>query len=240
MSPPSSSSLEPSPPPVDEELIHSRIQAIRAQIPEHVEIMAVSKGYSVNHIRAAYRAGIRHFGESRVQEAAAKQAQLQDLTDIVWHLIGHLQTNKVKPALRQFAWIDSVDSLRLAKLINQKAWELHLTPKLCLQVKLAPDPNKFGWPIPDLLQSLPELNQLLQVQIVGLMTILPLGLSSEAALDLFRKLAELADYIQRSGYEHLQVHTLSMGMSDDYLLAVAAGSNLIRLGRALFADAERK
>jgi uncharacterized pyridoxal phosphate-containing UPF0001 family protein len=125
-------------------------------------------------------------------------------------LIGHLQTNKVKPALKQFAWIDSVDSLRLAR------------------------------PIPDLLQSLPELNQLLQVQIVGLMTILPLGLSSEAALDLFRKLAELADYIQRSGYEHLQVHTLSMGMSDDYLLAVAAGSNLIRLGRALFADAEQE
>lgn len=105
--------------PLDEQLIHSRIQAIRAQIPDHVEIMAVSKGYSADHIRAAYRAGIRHFGESRVQEAAVKQGQLQDLTDIVWHLIGHLQTNKVKPALKQFAWIDSVDSLRLAKLINQ-------------------------------------------------------------------------------------------------------------------------
>ncbi len=237
---PSSSVLEPALPPVDEELIHRRIQAIRAQIPSHVEIMAVSKGYSVNHIRAAYRAGIRHFGESRVQEAAGKQAQLQDLTDIVWHLIGHLQTNKVKPALKQFAWIDSVDSLRLAKLIDQKAGELQLTPKLCLQVKLAPDPNKFGWLIPDLLQSLPQLNQLLQVEIVGLMTILPLGLSSEAALELFRKLAELAESIRQSGYERLQLHTLSMGMSDDYLLAVAAGSNFIRLGRALFAGAERR
>ncbi|MCJ2542923.1 YggS family pyridoxal phosphate-dependent enzyme [Thermostichus vulcanus] len=226
--------------PVDESLIHSRIQAVREQIPEHVEIMAVSKGYSADHIRAAYQAGIRHFGESRVQEAAQKQAQLQDLPDIIWHLIGHLQTNKVKPALKQFAWIDSVDSLRLAKLLNQKAWELHLSPKLCLQVKLAPDPNKSGWSISELLQSLPQLDQLLQVQISGLMTILPLGLDSETALELFRKLVELADHIQRSGYEHLNLQTLSMGMSEDYPLAVAAGSNLIRLGRALFAEADRK
>ncbi|MEN9203989.1 MAG: YggS family pyridoxal phosphate-dependent enzyme [Thermostichus sp. DG_1_6_bins_120] len=223
---------------VNAPLIHSRIQAIREQIPKHVEMMAVSKGYSVDHIRAAYQAGIRHFGESRVQEAAQKQAQLQDLPDIVWHLIGHLQTNKVKPALKQFAWIDSVDSLRLAKLLNQKAWELRVSPKLCLQVKLAPDPNKFGWSVSDLLQSLPQLDQLLQVQIVGLMTILPLGLDSETTLSLFRKLAELADHIQRSGYQHLQLQTLSMGMSDDYPLAVAAGSTLIRLGRSLFADAE--
>ncbi|MEN9231651.1 MAG: YggS family pyridoxal phosphate-dependent enzyme [Thermostichus sp. DG02_5_bins_236] len=223
---------------VNEPLIHSRIQAVREQIPKHVEIMAVSKGYSADHIRAAYQAGIRHFGESRVQEAAQKQAQLQDLPDIVWHLIGHLQTNKVKPALKQFAWIDSVDSLRLAKLLNQKAWELHLSPKLCLQVKLAPDPNKSGWSISELLQSLPQLDQLLQVQIGGLMTILPLGLDSEAALGLFRKLVELSDHIQRSGYEHLNLQTLSMGMSDDYPLAVAAGSTLIRLGRSLFADAE--
>ncbi|MGQ9837528.1 MAG: YggS family pyridoxal phosphate-dependent enzyme [Cyanobacteriota bacterium] len=221
---------------VNEPLIHSRIQAVREQIPEHVEIMAVSKGYSADHIRAAYQAGIRHFGESRVQEAAQKQAQLQDLPDIIWHLIGHLQTNKVKAALKQFAWIDSVDSLRLAKLLNQKAGELHLCPKLCLQVKLAPDPNKSGWSVAELLQSLPQLDQLLQVQISGLMTILPLNLDSETALGLFRKLAELADHIQRSGYKHLNLQTLSMGMSEDYPLAVAAGSNLIRLGRFLFAE----
>ncbi|MEN9224976.1 MAG: YggS family pyridoxal phosphate-dependent enzyme [Thermostichus sp. HHBFW_bins_43] len=238
MPPSTSKSFGPPMGTVDAHLIHRRIQAIRKGIPDHVEIMAVSKGYSVDHIRAAYQAGIRHFGESRVQEAGPKQAELQDLSDIVWHMIGHLQTNKVKAALKQFAWIDSVDSLRLAKLLNQKAWELHRTPKVCLQVKLAPDPNKSGWLIPDLLQSLPQLDQLLQVQIVGLMTILPLGLSSEAALDLFRKLVELADHIQRSGYEHLQLHTLSMGMSDDYPLAVAAGATLIRLGRSLFADAD--
>ncbi|MCF2972021.1 YggS family pyridoxal phosphate-dependent enzyme [Synechococcus sp. Nb3U1] len=225
---------------VNEPLIHSRIQTVRERIPAHVEIMAVSKGYSADHIRAAYQAGIRHFGESRVQEARQKQAELQDLSDIIWHLIGHLQTNKVKPALKQFAWIDSVDSLRLAKLLNQKAWELQLSPKLCLQVKLAPDPNKSGWSIAELLQSLPQLDQLLQVQISGLMTILPLGLDSEAALELFRKLVELADHIQRSGYEHLNLQTLSMGMSDDYPLAVEAGSNLIRLGRSLFADADLK
>ncbi len=223
---------------VNEALIHRRIQAIREQIPNHVQIMAVSKGYRAEHIRAAYQAGIRHFGESRVQEAIQKQAQLQDLPDIIWHLIGHLQTNKVKPALKHFAWIDSVDSLRLAQLLNQKAQELQLSPKLCLQVKLAPDPNKFGWSVPDLLQSLPQLNQLLQVHICGLMTILPLGLDAEAALALFRQLADLADSIQRSGYERLQMQILSMGMSDDYPLAVAAGSNLIRLGRALFAGSD--
>jgi hypothetical protein len=220
---------------VNAQLIQDRIAQVRSQIPAQVQIMAVSKGYTPDHIRAAYAVGIRHFGESRVQEALQKQDQLQDCPEICWHLIGHLQTNKVKLALQRFSWIDSVDSWKLAALLNEKATELHCRPQLCLQVKLAPDPDKYGWEVEDLWNLLPQLDQLDQVLWRGLMTILPLGLSEASAFQIFQNLHSLADQINQTGLPHLRMEVLSMGMSGDYLLAVAAGSTQIRLGRALFA-----
>ncbi len=220
---------------VNAQLIQDRIAQVRSQIPAQVEIMAVSKGYTPDHIRAAYAAGIRHFGESRVQEAEQKQDHLQDCPEICWHLIGHLQSNKVKLALQRFSWIDSVDSWKLAALLNQKAIELHCHPLLCLQVKLAPDPDKYGWELEDLWNQLPKLDQLDQLQWKGLMTILPLGLSEASAAQIFLDLRTLAAQINQKGWSHLQIEVLSMGMSGDYHLAVAAGSTQIRLGRALFA-----
>lgn len=220
---------------VNAQLIQERIAQVRSQIPAQVQIMAVSKGYTPDHIRAAYAAGIRHFGESRVQEAQHKQDQLQDCPEICWHLIGHLQSNKVKLAVQRFSWIDSVDSWKLATLLNQKAAELHCQPHLCLQIKLAPDPDKYGWELEDLWDHLPQLDQLEQVQWKGLMTILPLGLSETSASQIFQDLHTLATQINQKGWPHLQIEVLSMGMSGDYPLAVAAGSTQIRLGRALFA-----
>lgn len=222
-------------PPVHTHLIQQRIAQIQAAIPAHVQIMAVSKGYTPAHIRAAYQAGLRHFGESRVQEAMGKRPHLQDCPEITWHLIGHLQTNKVKQALELFQWIDSVDSYRLAQLLDQKAAGMAIRPQVCLQVKLAPDPNKYGWPVPDLMADLPELDQLTHLDIQGLMTILPQGLAAPEVRSLFGSLTDLAAQIRTQSHIHLDPQVLSMGMSGDYLEAIAAGSTQIRLGRSLFA-----
>jgi pyridoxal phosphate enzyme (YggS family) len=226
--------------PCSFDTIQDRIHQIRREIPDHVTIMAVSKGVSPDAIRAAYAAGIRHFGENRIQEAKAKQPELTDCPEIIWHLIGHLQSNKVKAALSLFDWIDSVDSLSLAKLIDQQAAMANLPPpRVCLQVKLAPDPQKYGWSVSDLLGTLPALSQLHNVRFCGLMTILPLGVIGSEAGHLFSQLPKLAAMIAAQGYPNLDLQVLSMGMSADYVEAVKAGSTQVRLGRILFSAVDR-
>ncbi|QXE26264.1 hypothetical protein B6N60_04995 [Richelia sinica FACHB-800] len=185
-------------------------------------------------MREAYTAGIRDFGESRIQEAASKQAELQDLPDITWHMIGHLQSNKAKKALELFQWIHSVDNLHLALRLDQLAQQLSVNPQVCLQVKILPDPNKSGWTISDLLTDLPSLNQCHHLKIQGLMTIPPLGLNEEETLKVFQETQELARKIQAHQWSHLQMQQLSMGMSGDYKLAIQAGSTMVRLGTILF------
>ena len=158
------------------ESIAERITNIRSNLPESVRLIAVTKQVSVDTIRTAYAAGIRDFGENRVQEAEAKQAQLQDLPNITWHLIGHLQTNKAVKALKQFQWIHSVDSLKLARPLNALSEEFSCSPNICLQVKILPDPHKYGWSMAELMSDLAELNQCQNLKIKGLMTIPPLSL----------------------------------------------------------------
>ncbi|MDY7021126.1 MAG: YggS family pyridoxal phosphate-dependent enzyme, partial [Cyanobacteriota bacterium] len=118
--------------------IAERIAEIRAQIPDVVRLVAVTKTVSVEAMRAAYAAGVRDFGENRIQEAMEKQEQLQDLPDITWHLIGHVQSNKAIKAVQHFQWIHSVDSLKLAKRLDKLAQESDCQPKVCLQVKILP------------------------------------------------------------------------------------------------------
>ena len=123
------------------ESIEHNINTIRKGIPAKVKLMAVTKYVSVEAMRAAYATGIQDFGESRIQEAETKQQALTDLPDLSWHLIGHLQSNKVRKALQIFDWIHSVDSLKLAQQIDRIAAELNIRPKICLQVKILPDPD---------------------------------------------------------------------------------------------------
>jgi hypothetical protein len=217
-------------------LITERIAHIRQQLPPGVRLIAVTKQVSVDAMREAYAAGVRDFGESRIQEAEVKSAQLGDLPDLNWHLIGHLQTNKAKKALEHFQWIHSCDSLNLAQRLNRLAAELSLRPKVCLQVKVVPDPNKYGWTVPELLADLAELNRCDALQIQGLMTILPLGLSQQDSLSVFERTRELAEKIRQQNWSNLKMDELSMGMSDDYLLAVQAGATLVRLGRIIFGE----
>ena len=218
------------------DLIASRIASIRQQLPDAVKVIAVTKQVSVVAMREAYAAGVRDFGESRVQEAEFKQTQLQDLTDITWHFIGRLQSNKAKKALEKFQWIQSLDSLKLAQRLDQLAETLEDKPQICLQVKILPDPNKSGWTVPSLLADLPELNQCTNLKIQGLMTIPPLGLNDSEILNVFECTRELAQKIQQQNWSNIQMQQLSMGMSDDYQLGVQAGATMVRLGRILFGE----
>ncbi|MBN3943761.1 MAG: YggS family pyridoxal phosphate-dependent enzyme [Nostoc sp.] len=216
--------------------ISERIVTIRSSLPTSVKLIAVSKQVSAQAIRSAYNAGIRDFGESRIQEAASKQAELQDLPDITWHFIGHLQGNKAKKAIEQFSWIHSVDNLKLAQRLDQLAQQLGVSPQVCLQVKILPDPNKSGWSVPELLADLPTLNQYKNLQIQGLMTIPPSGLNDSEILSVFNLNRELAKEIQEQNWSQIKMQHLSMGMSGDYELAVEAGATMVRLGTILFGD----
>lgn len=211
-----------------------QIEAVQQSLPAEVTLVAVTKQLPVELLRIAYAAGIRDFGESRVQEAIAKQAALSDLDDITWHLIGQLQTNKARKALEHFQWIHSVDSLKLALRLDQLAAELGVRPHCCLQVKMVPDPPKTGFDREALAAALPQLSQLSHLNLVGLMTIPPQGTDLEAAGAIFRAARELAGQLSQPGDYQLPMTTLSMGMSGDYLAAIAAGSTLVRLGTILF------
>lgn len=216
-------------------LIAERIAKVREHLPASVKLIAVTKQVPSSAMREAYKCGLRDFGESRVQEAANKQAELQDLPDITWHFIGRVQSNKAKKVLEQFQWIHSLDSLKLAQRLDQLAQQSCPT-QVCLQVKHKSDPNKSGWTVPELLADLPELNQCSNLQIRGLMTIPPLGLNQSEILSVFNRTRELAEKIQQQNWSHIQMQHLSMGMSDDYQLALGAGTTMVRLGRILFGE----
>lgn len=216
--------------------IIDRVTAITHELPPQVRLVGVSKRQPASAIRAAYQAQLRDFGESMVQEAIAKQAELEDLEGVTWHLIGHLQSNKARKALEHFEWIHSVDSLKIAVRLNKIAAEISRSPACCLQVKLVPDPTKFGFSLEELWSALPQLNELQHLKIVGLMTIPPLESSMAEVEAIFQQARMLADQINQQGFDRLHLSELSMGMSGDYPMAIAAGSTMIRLGSTLFGD----
>ena len=213
-------------------MIADRINKIRANIPPQVKLVAVSKYTTTEAIRVAYDAGVRDFGESRVQESKIKQEELADLSDITWHMIGSLQSNKARQAIAQFDWIHSIDRLSLAEQCDRLILELGKSPKLLLQVKLVDDPSKSGWSESELLDDLSKLKKLQNFNIVGLMSILPLGLDESQAYEVFSRVGELAQRLRSLGWNNLQ--ELSMGMSADYAIAVKAGASIIRVGSQIF------
>jgi PLP dependent protein len=212
------------------------IRTFRASIPKHVRTVAVTKTLPAWMIRAAYEAGIRDVGENRIQEAIAKQAELQDLPDLTWHYIGHLQSNKVQKALEHFDWIQSVDSLALARRLDRQGQARPTKPNVCLQVKLLDDPAKSGWTPLDLDRDLAPLRSLRNLNIRGLMVIAPYGLATADLTELFRSAQKLRLQLADSLLLGSGFTELSMGMSGDYGLAIAAGSTIIRPGRILFGE----
>ena len=220
-----------SPDPLHPQSAEARLAAIQAELPPGCRLLAVSKGQPAAAIRALAAAGQRSFAESRLQEAAAKQQELADLPDLDWHFIGRLQANKVRPVLRTFATIHSVDSLALAERLARIAAEEQCAPQVLLQVKLRPDPSKGGFEPQELLRDWPQLQQLAPLRISGLMTIAPLALDLQERRRLFQDCAALAG--------ELGLGELSMGMSGDWREAAASGSTWVRIGSALFGERQQ-
>jgi pyridoxal phosphate enzyme (YggS family) len=203
-----------------------RLEHYRGRLPSTCQLLAVSKGQPVERIREAVACGQASFGESRLQEAVAKQEALTDLPPLDWHFIGRLQANKVRAILRHFSTIHSLDSLPMAERLNRIAREEATTPRVFLQVKLWPDPNKTGFSAEELREVWPALQRLEALDLVGLMTMAPLDLNLEERKALFEGCRALA--------VELGLAELSMGMSGDWPEAVKAGSTWIRLGSSLF------
>jgi PLP dependent protein len=219
-------------PDLEKKSIGDRCNAILQTLPATVKLVAVSKYATVAAIREAYAAGIRDFGESKVQDTQKKQQELQDLKDITWHMIGHLQSNKVRAAIKCFDWIHSVDRVSIAQQMDRLVIETGKFPNICLQVKLASDPQKTGWHETELMLDLPAIKQCKNLHVLGLMTILPLGLDEDESARVFLKAAQLAKKLRNEGFSDLQ--HLSMGMSGDYHIAVKSGATIVRIGNLIF------
>ena len=198
--------------------------------PDEVTLVAVSKTFPVDAIRAAMAAGQRVFGESRVQEAEAKIDQLP--ATACWHFIGRVQRNKVRKILPRFDVIHAIDSLRLAQYADTIASELGLFPKVFLQVNIGGEATKGGFDPAVLRAEIEELLQLPRLEILGLMCIPPVGPDAEAARPWFAALRELRDQLQSSSGARLP--GLSMGMSGDFEVAIEEGATHVRVGSSIF------
>jgi PLP dependent protein len=206
--------------------------------PEEITLMAVSKTFGPERIREAYGAGLRVFGENRVQEFSGKIEALRDLSAAEWHLIGHLQSNKAGKAAELFAAVDSVDSLKLAEKLNAAAEKLGKSLAVLIEVNVGGEEAKSGvdpesGELDALLQSAPRLNNL---KIRGLMTIPPFTEDPESARPFFRKLRELCDGIRARNLAAISMETLSMGMSHDFEVAIEEGSTCVRVGTGIFGE----
>jgi pyridoxal phosphate enzyme (YggS family) len=191
-----------------------------------ITLVAVTKGVETSAIRAAFDSGIRDFGENRVQEAEGKIAQLSDLKPAVtWHMVGHLQSNKAKAAVELFDIIHSVDSVRLAEILSRRAQK---TLPVLLEVNVSGEVTKAGFSLGELVVAVKEIGQLPNLKLMGLMTVAPVTTEPEAVRPVFRKLRELRDSL---GLKHL-----SMGMTDDFEVAIEEGATMLRIGRAIFGE----
>lgn len=217
---------------IRDELSESAINAGR--MPDEVRLMAVTKTVEVEYINHAISAcGIDLIGENKVQEYLSKKDELA-LEGVEKHLIGHLQTNKVKKILAEVDMIQSVDSLRLAKIISEEAVKKDISASILLEVNIGDEESKTGFDKVAFFDSLDEIGELPSISVKGLMTIPPV---CESNLQLEKYFAMMYDYyseIKSRNYSNFDFNILSMGMSGDYTEAVKHGSNLVRVGSAIF------
>ncbi|WP_395738696.1 YggS family pyridoxal phosphate-dependent enzyme [Prosthecobacter sp.] len=222
--------------------LSERLQAIRDRMthaaqrcgrdPGSVELLAVSKTFPVEAIREAMAAGQLMFGENKVQEILAKAPQLP--AEVQWHLIGHLQSNKVRKVLPHVKAIHSVGSLDLARDVDRIAGELGLVAKVYLEVNLGDESSKHGFGTEDVRASLEALRALKQLEIQGLMCIPPFDDDAEKSRPYFAQLRELRDELEKRGGAPLPL--LSMGMSHDFEIAIEEGATMVRVGSAIFGE----
>lgn len=215
--------------------VEENVKYFLQKIPDNVKVIAVTKTVDSDRIRIAVKSGIKDIGENKVQEALSKFEELKDL-DIKWHLIGTLQSNKAKKAVEIFDLIHSVDSFKLATVLNKEAEKLSKIQDILLQVNVSKEETKSGFFVEDLFNALPELAELKNLSIKGLMTIGPDTENEEFIKNCFSDLREIKEKINSGKYLKREINILSMGMTNDYEIAITEGSNMIRLGRAIFGE----
>ena len=228
--------------------IATNLEAVRTRIAaaahrcgrkaDGISLLAVSKTFPPEAIREAYAAGQRLFGENKVQEFEKKAVDLNDLTAAEFHMIGHLQSNKSKPAVELFQAVDSVDSLKLAERLNAAAAEFNKTLPILLEINVGGEEAKSGISL-DWTEVEPFLAYAAKwknLQIDGLMTLPPYTEDPEGARPYFHQLRELRDEIARRNFPGVKMDVLSMGMSHDFEVAIEEGSTCVRVGTAIFGE----
>jgi len=223
-------------------MIAENIESVRQKIvsackksgrpPEDVALVCVTKMASVEEIGEALSLGVAILGENRVQDASGKYAVIGDRAE--WHLIGHLQTNKAKDAVKIFSLIHSVDSLRLAREIDKEASKIGKAQDILIQVNTSGEESKFGIKPAEAESLVKELSLYRNITIKGLMTIAPEVDDPETVRPYFRALRELKDKVNAERTTQNALRTLSMGMTNDFEIAIEEGSNMVRIGRAIF------
>ncbi len=201
--------------------------------PAEVTLVAVSKTFSADHVRAAWEAGHRDFGENKVQEALQKIGLTSDM-EIRWHLIGHLQSNKVKKSAPAFACIHSIDSVDLLQRLDQAAAEHGSTPEVLVQVDLAGETTKFGASVEEARRIVDAASAAKAVRLIGLMLLPPWNEDQEQTRPWFVRLRELRDRWVAEGAPADSLRHLSMGMSHDFEAAIEEGATIVRVGTAIF------
>jgi PLP dependent protein len=226
-------------------MIKDNIQRLRQEIfsvcrhigrkPEKITLVAVTKTASLDQIREAVDCGITDIAENRIQEAKEKYPLLKDSPDLRFHLVGHLQTNKIKPALELFDLIHSVDSLRLAQQIEVAAAKSNQAVEALIEVNVSGEETKFGIKPEEAADLLASIGKLKYLRVKGLMTIAPLAGSPDQIRSCFRNLRLLKEKVEKQiSLPNVEMKYLSMGMTDDYRVALEEGSNMLRIGRAIF------
>jgi pyridoxal phosphate enzyme (YggS family) len=231
-----------------ESTIRENLEAVRDRVrcaaeragrdPATVRLVAISKTFDLNHVRAAAAAGQTDFGENRVQEALQKIEASADVK-IRWHLVGHLQSNKARKAVGAFAAIHSVDGLELLQRLDAAAAEAGSHPEVLVQVDLASETTKFGAPPEEARAIVRAAAGCRAVRLAGLMVLPPLFENAEDARPFFARLRALRDELVDSGVPALLLRELSMGMSHDFEVAIEEGATMVRVGTAIFGARSR-
>ncbi|NLY43966.1 MAG: YggS family pyridoxal phosphate-dependent enzyme [Clostridiaceae bacterium] len=203
---------------------------------DEITLVAVTKTVAPDIINQAIELGIRNIGENKVQELLSKYDVIERKGDVHWHLIGHLQTNKVKYIVDKVDLIHSVDSIRLAEEINKRAQKINRVVDILIQVNVSQESSKFGIEVSQCDEIIRHISALPYIRIKGLMTIAPFTQDPEEVRPYFRMLRNLSIDIKQKKYDNVSMEYLSMGMTGDFEVAIEEGANLVRIGTAIFGE----
>ncbi|MCR3757863.1 YggS family pyridoxal phosphate-dependent enzyme [Clostridium felsineum] len=211
--------------------ITSNLKNVREKIPKEVTLVAVSKTKPIEDIKEAYNEGVRDFGENKVQELVKKYDEIAN--DVRWHLIGHLQVNKVKYIVGKVFLIHSLDSIKLLKEIEKRYTNEGLKADVLIEINIGREENKTGILEEDLKFLLDECEKCSSVNVKGLMAVIPIGDETSNRF-YFRKMKDIFDDLKHKNIKNIEMKYLSMGMTHDYEIAISEGANIVRVGEGIF------